>query len=704
MKKLKKKYIMILGILILLIILGILSQTGAINRIITRLTKGEQLKDISWETCSVDDENEIGQVLIKFQNENGIKKLTYNTEDGKTPLTVNANGKAEIAIDYKMKDGNSYKFAVEYRNGQTKDFSINYEIPRIQGNYKLDDGIYVYEPDLTEGFVKNKTRYLYMNDSGTLVPGNWITDEEPQNWYNYKEQKWANIYVENEGLDSYLVWIPRYAYKLDSQNQRSDVKFINVYNEYINPETGEKTEWSELKEQGYQVPEAFMFGITRIPGYWMSKYQLSELGSSYIIDYYLSASENSLNATNLKISTTKNIAKYTYAINGKIVNESESAADYQFANVGTDVKIINITALDADGAIIGSMTKELETVEVNKPELDGFDKDTTFYVYWDENGNEHNEIPISQDPPDGWYNYTYSKWANIVSRNNGIETYLVWIPRYQYKLNSTSQRSSVKFITGTGTDTTTGYQIPEAFTFNGKELTGYWMSKYQISSEESNEKLKVEMAAGDTYINIKEIQGTLVDEAKKANTELKIEYYLNGELKHTGNDTNEYYKYDGLELNKEYTINIIIRNSTTDAYIGAITNKVTTKIANEPDISAFDKNTTYYVRYNDDGTEKERKPLSEGAPSDWYDYSNSKWANIVTTANGTETFMVWIPRYEYMILSDRDNVNKQNRRTEVKFITGTSTETSTGYQIPEAFTFGGKELTGYWISKYQLSE
>ena len=39
MKKLKKKYIMILGILILLIILGILSQTGAINRIITRLTK-----------------------------------------------------------------------------------------------------------------------------------------------------------------------------------------------------------------------------------------------------------------------------------------------------------------------------------------------------------------------------------------------------------------------------------------------------------------------------------------------------------------------------------------------------------------------------------------------------------------------------------------------------------------------------------------
>lgn len=64
-------------------------------------------------------------------------------------------------------------------------------------------------------------------------------------WYDYKEKKWANIYVENEGRESYFVWIPRYCYKVDvenstSGNERMDVKFINTYNEYIDGVTRRK--------------------------------------------------------------------------------------------------------------------------------------------------------------------------------------------------------------------------------------------------------------------------------------------------------------------------------------------------------------------------------------------------------------------------------------------------------------------------------
>lgn len=476
--------------------------------------------------------------------------------------------------------------------------------------------------------------------------------------------------------------------------------------------TGTKTTWKELKEDGYQLPDAFAFGSKLIPGYWTSKYQLTELENSYAIDYFLSADENNLYAKKIKTSVNSAVAKYTYAINGKIVNESTTPDDYAFENIGTDVKTINITALSDKGTILGSMTKELEITEVNEPELSKFDKDTTFYVYWDEQGNEHNEVPISKSAPEGWYNYTYAKWANIVTRNNGIETYLVWVPRYQYKLNSTSQRSDVKFIKGTGTETTQGYQIPDAFTFAGKELTGYWTTKYQLSAEETDEKVKAELRAGDNYIGVKEIKGTEITNFINTNNkkedsekeELKIEYYLNGDLIHTGNSTTEYYNYTGLNLNTEYTVNIIIRNNNTNKYIGAITKKITTKVANEPDISKFDKSTTYYVTFNEDGTEKQRTPITESAPSDWYDYTNSKWANIVTTANGTETYLVWIPRYEYKILSDRENLSKVDRRTEVNFINGTETGTTEGYQIPDAFTFAGKELTGYWISKYQLSE
>ena len=136
--------------------------------------------------------------------------------------------------------------------------------------------------------------------------------------------------------------------------------------------------------------------------------------------------------------------------------------DYDFINATPDqTNYINVTALNANGEIVGSMTKELELTEVNAPDLTGLDKDTTFYVYWDEEGNEHNEIPISMAPPEDWYNYSYAQWANIVTRNNGLEIYYVWIPRYQYSLDQTSQRSNIRFIQGTGTETYAGYSIPE---------------------------------------------------------------------------------------------------------------------------------------------------------------------------------------------------------------------------------------------------
>ena len=59
---------------------------------------------------------------------------------------------------------------------------------------------------------------------------------------------------------------------------------------------------------------------------------------------------------------------------------------------------------------------------------------------------------------------------NIVVRNNGGEIYYTWIPRYEFTLDQTNQRSTVKFIKGRSTICSSGYQIPDAFTFDGKEL------------------------------------------------------------------------------------------------------------------------------------------------------------------------------------------------------------------------------------------
>lgn len=283
-----------------------------------------------------------------------------------------------------------------------------------------------------------------------------------------------------------------------------DVKFINVYNEYIDGETGIKTSWEELKAQGYQIPEAFFWGSanaeytsgegildTIIPGYWITKYQLSEV-TGYIVDYNYAVNMTNIEITNVTVNSNIEVAKCTYAINGEIKQTlTDQTNGYTFTNIGEGKQVINVTALDINNEIIGSYTVTLELEEPAVPDTSAFNQETTFYVWWDEEGNEHSDTPISEQPPEKWYKYSNNIWANIVTRNNGLETYFVWIPRYEYRLNSLKERAEIKFI---GTDVTNknctpGYQVPEAFWWDNnsdgvedeeEQIPGYWITKYQL--------------------------------------------------------------------------------------------------------------------------------------------------------------------------------------------------------------------------------
>ena len=416
------------------------------------------------------------------------------------------------------------------------------------------------------------------------------------------------------------------------------------------------------------------------------------------------------------VTNATNGLKFEYYLNGDLQHEGTSPTEhYTYDNLELDTRyVINIIARDAvTDEFVAAITDIVSPIEANAPDLTGFDKETTFYVYWDEQGNEHNEIPISEEPPENWYDYTDSRWANIVTRNNGASAYFVWIPRYQYRVNSTTQRTDVRFLKGTDTNVSAGYQIPEAFTWKdvdeeGNEITtelpGYWISKYQLSETTSTPEVTAGISAAGSFIRIGDITGTAIIEG------LKYEYYLDGELKHKGTDATENYIYTGLEENKEYTVNIIVTNPSTGAFVGAITKKVITIDANEPDLTGFNPDITYYVYYDEEGNEHSDIPISQAAPTNWYDYASSKWANIVVknTEANTTTYLTWIPRYEY-------KVDSLMQRTEVIFIDGTggAIRAAEGYKVPEAFTWTTiddqgqtvtKQLPGYWITKYQLSE
>ena len=128
-----------------------------------------------------------------------------------------------------------------------------------------------------------------------------------------------------------------------------------MYNNYID-ENGQTTTWEELEKQGYQVPEAFEFANTQLPGYWAMKYTAGER-DSYTINFEAIASKTKIKMQTINANTTETIAKYTYAINGNIVKEASTAENLEYSINTEENNIINITALDENGKVIGSKSK-----------------------------------------------------------------------------------------------------------------------------------------------------------------------------------------------------------------------------------------------------------------------------------------------------------------------------------------------------------
>ena len=121
--------------------------------------------------------------------------------------------------------------------------------------------------------------------------------------------------------------------------------------------------------------------------------------------------------------------------------------------------------------------------------------------------------------------------------------------------------------------------------------------------------------------------------------------------------------------------------------------------------------------------------------TEWYNYGEKKWANIVlgdatfTTSGGYEvlnesatySMLVWIPRYAYKITSmyhqggseaggieivfiDTENKDKEGKKT----YSTTYPEAATGsgmedYVLHPAFNWDGEPLAGFWVGKFETS-
>jgi type II secretory pathway pseudopilin PulG len=595
------------------------------------------------------------------------------------------------------------------------------------GEYKKINKVYACAPDLT-GFNSNATYYVTWEGeeaTGNEIMGTKTKREPPEDWYDYANKKWANIITINNDKMAYFVWIPRYMYKLDNTTQTSDVKFVDRSNNHKDGETDVITTYEELLAQNYILPETFCWGNNENPaenaqlaGYWISKYEVQEEETE--IDAHVEIREGEIVIKDIVTSKDLSNTIYEYYLDDVKVYETPDKTGYTFSGLDSSreytIKILaRIIAeeLSPGGYVGGSVERVIKPRGsiINPPDLTGYNPNTTYYLTW--NGDTEIRTPITQSPPSDWYDYPNKQWANIVSSNNDKEAYFVWIPRYEYIVKNTSlikEDTELIFIARDQTEPDPGFTIPETFSWgneedwrNNTQISGYWISKYEVQQPDIEIDTHVEIREGEIVVK------DIVTSADRA--DVKYEYYLdNAKVYETTDKTG--YTFSGLNSSKEYTIKIIARivaaGLPQDGHVIGKTGRVIKprgSIVNQPDLTGFNPSTTYYLTWN--GDTEIRTPITQSPPSDWYNYSNKQWANIVSSNNDKEVYLVWIPRYEYIV----KNTSLIKEDTELIFIATSQTEPDSGFTIPETFSWGNDadwrnntQLAGYWISKYEVQD
>lgn len=219
---------------------------------------------------------------------------------------------------------NQAKLLNEYEDQLNKYISGNKKTLQADGSWNTSKK--VNSPQLMEGMTG-----VYWDESGKETE---VNADSQGNWYDYSKQEWANAVTKdsNGNITGYWVWIPRYAYKIESGRYTStagkiSVKFLqgtsnkdenNIVISTTYPETTGETMLA------YVVHPSFINGTNNhfmngewdkeIPGYWVAKYAAGFQECTQTIASDGTVIEPITNTANIKYSD-KNYTKNTYSAN-----------------------------------------------------------------------------------------------------------------------------------------------------------------------------------------------------------------------------------------------------------------------------------------------------------------------------------------------------------------------------------------------------
>ena len=190
----------------------------------------------------------------------------------------------------------------------------------------------------------------------------------------------------------------------------------------------------------------------------------------------------------------------SFVFNGGILDKAQSAINEYESASKKEQDLLDEIDKYIENELGGSSVDDNKN-EPNPPELmEGM----TTGVYWDENGNE---VTVTDDNKDNWYNYSDKKWANAKTKDG---SYWVWIPRFEYSIDG--EDFDVNFIPVSQTTVDNGYtHIHPAFRdgsstnyMNGEwdeEIAGFWITKYEAGFQECTQTLNSNGAVNEPSID-----------------------------------------------------------------------------------------------------------------------------------------------------------------------------------------------------------
>lgn len=453
--------------------------------------------------------------------------------------------------------------------------------------------------------------------------------------------------------------------------------------------------------------------------YYFSLKMVANEGENAIDSKYIKVKVNDNLANNL--SYTENII-----ISNVIIYPGEQIT---FSiNIWLDINTPNIElgkTFSAKISTVGtSIYKTQDTSGANHPNL----HDSMIPVYYD---NESKVWKIADktniNENNTWYNYEESIWANAVNLKNSNKKI------YDIKRNNDLTINNIKYNSGNliieedyldiGLSNYNYDKISNIFRIKFDDLNKnyiYIISKGNISYYYDTANKKFIFKNGNSTVasntfSVEKNKWYIIGYTYDSN---KVSFYANGEKLGTNNIYGNISTNASFKVGTNDTIKEVSRITVGNAL-------VYNRILSDSEIS---RNFKTSVEIIDDGL---LEGYNEFVPMTLEEYYKSRISGFEVKEEDIQAYYVWIPRYKYRVwnITGEKGIDSYNAITNGIEISFENSNVSTGsvyctknkcfsnlektievtqidnnkYHTHPAFSTTDKELTGFWVSKYEVS-